>query len=120
MARILLADDDAATRDMVERALATDGHAVTATQDGAEALEKLRDAPNGFDLLITDVQMPGLDGIALAEAGLAASTKLRIVLMSGFADEFGRAEHLKAKIARVLTKPFTLEQIRSAVKAALA
>ena len=120
MARILLADDDAATRDMVERALATDGHAVTPTQDGAEALEKLREAPGGFDLLITDVQMPGLDGIALAEAGLAANAKLRIVLMSGFADEFGRAEHLKAKIARVLTKPFTLEQIRSAVKAALA
>ena len=120
MARILLADDDVATRDLVERALATDGHAVTPTQDGTEALEKLREAPGGFDLLITDVQMPGLDGIALAEAGLAANTKLRVVLMSGFADEFGRAEHLKAKIARVLTKPFTLEQIRSAVKAALA
>jgi len=120
MARILLADDDAATRDMVERALATDGHAVTPTQDGTEALEQLREAPGGFDLLITDVQMPGLDGIALAEAGLAANAKLRIVLMSGFADEFGRAEHLKSRIARVLTKPFTLEQIRSAVKAALA
>ncbi len=88
------------------------------TQDGAEALEKLREAPGRFDLLITDVQMPGLDGIALAEAGLAADTKLRVILMSGFADELGRAEHLKAKIARVITKPFTLEQIRSAVKAA--
>lgn len=119
MARILLADDDAATRDLVQRALATDGHSVTPTQDGAEALEKLREAPAGFDLLITDVQMPGLDGIALAEAALAANGRLRVVMMSGFADELGRADHLRSKISRVLTKPVTLEQIRAAAKAAL-
>jgi two-component system, cell cycle response regulator CpdR len=120
MARILLADDDAATRDLVTRALATDGHNVEATQDGTEALEKLQAAPTAYDLLITDVQMPGLDGIALAEQGLAGSPRLRIVLMSGFADELGRAGQLKSKVSSVLTKPFTLEQIKSAVKAALA
>ena len=53
MARILLADDDAATRDLVTRALATDGHTVDTTQDGSEALEKLQEAPTGYDLLIT-------------------------------------------------------------------
>jgi CheY-like chemotaxis protein len=120
MARILLADDDAATRDLVQRALAMDGHAVTLTQDGAEALEKLQHAPGSIDLLISDVQMPGLDGIALAEQALAAQATLRVILMSGFADELGRAEHLKGKVARVLSKPVTLEQIRTAVKAALA
>jgi two-component system, cell cycle response regulator CpdR len=120
MARILLADDDAATRDLVTRALATDGHSVTTTQDGGEALEKLQESPAGYDLLITDVQMPGLDGIALAEQGLAGYANLRVVLMSGFADELGRAAHLKSKISSVLTKPFSLEQIRAAVKAALA
>ena len=119
MARILLADDDAATRDLVQRGLATDGHTVTPTQDGAEALDKLQETPGAFDLLISDVQMPGLDGIALAEACIAANAKLRVVLMSGFADELGRADHLKGKISQVLTKPFTLEQIRGAVKAAL-
>jgi CheY-like chemotaxis protein len=118
MARILLAEDDKATRDMVQRALATDGHAVTVTQDGAEALEKLQAAPP-FDLLVTDVQMPGLDGVALVEKGLAGNPKLRVVLMSGFADELGRAEHLEARISRIISKPFTLEQIRAAVKAAL-
>lgn len=119
MARILLADDDAATRDLVQRALATDGHTVTPTQDGAEALEKLREAPSGFDLLISDVQMPGLDGVALAEASVAIDIKLRVILMSGFAGELGRAEHLQDRISRVLTKPFTLEQIKAAVRAAL-
>jgi CheY-like chemotaxis protein len=119
MARILLAEDDKATRDLVQRALATDGHEVVVTQDGSEALEKLQAAPARVDLLITDVQMPGLDGVALVEKGLAVAPKLRVVLMSGFADELGRADHLKAKISRIITKPFTLEQIRAAVKAAL-
>jgi two-component system cell cycle response regulator CpdR len=120
MARILLAEDDAATRDMAQRALALDGHEVTVTQDGAEALEKLQAAPGRIDLLITDVQMPGLDGVALVEKALAAAPKLRVVLMSGFADELGRAAHLKSKISRIIAKPFTLEQIRAAARAALA
>jgi CheY-like chemotaxis protein len=120
MARILLAEDDAATRDLVQRALATDGHTVIVTQDGAEALEQLHGGGAGIDLLISDVQMPGVDGIELVEKGLAVAPKLRVVLMSGFAGELGRAQHLKGRISRIITKPFTLEQIRSAVKAALA
>ena len=119
MARILLAEDDAATRDMVQRALAMDGHEVIVTQDGSEALEKLQAAPGSIDLLISDVQMPGLDGVALVEKGLAVAPKLRVVLMSGFAGELGRADHLKGKISRIITKPFTLEQIRAAARAAL-
>jgi CheY-like chemotaxis protein len=119
MARILLAEDDAATRDMVQRALTADGHQVVVTQDGAEALEKLRGG-GSIDLLISDVQMPGVDGIELVEKGLAGNPKLRVVLMSGFAGELGRAVHLKGRISRIITKPFTLEQIRAAAKAALA
>ena len=119
MARILLADDDAATRALIERALGVDGHVVTSTQDGAEALERLQ-APGTFDLLISDVQMPAVDGIALAEKGLAVQPKLKVLLISGFADELDRAEHLrKRKIARLVAKPITLEGIRAAVRAAL-
>jgi len=120
MARILLAEDDAATRDLVQRALGLDGHQVVVTQDGAEALEYLRAAAAPPELLISDVQMPGLDGIALIEASLKVAPQLRVLLMSGFADELGRAEHLRSKIARIISKPFTLEQIRTAVKGALA
>jgi CheY-like chemotaxis protein len=120
MARILLADDDGGTRELVQRALALDGHAVVVTQDGADALDQLHSAAGHIDLLISDVQMPGLDGISLVEKGLAAAPKLRVILMSGFVGEFDRAEHLRPKISRIITKPFTLEQIRSAVKAALA
>ena len=104
---------------LVQRALASDGHQVIVTQDGAEALEKLRSGA-GIDLLVSDVQMPGIDGIELVEKGLAGNPKLRVVLMSGFAGELGRADHLKGKISRIITKPFTLEQIRAAARAALA
>ena len=119
MVRILLAEDDGATRDLVQRALGLDGHEVVVTQDGSEALEYLRNAPAPVQLLISDVQMPGLDGIGLVEAALKVMPGLRVLLMSGFADELGRAEHLRSKIARVISKPFTLEQIRNAVKGVL-
>jgi two-component system cell cycle response regulator CpdR len=119
MARILLADDDAAARDLVVRALAADGHTVAATQDGAEALERLKSASPRFDLMIADVQMPAVDGIALAEQGLKLDPTLRVILISGFPDEIDRAKHLKKKIARVVAKPITLEGIRAAVKATL-
>ena len=75
MARILLAEDDAATRDMVQRALAMDGHEVVVTQDGAEALEKLQAAPGRFDLLISDVQMPGVDGVGAGREGPGGGTQ---------------------------------------------
>jgi two-component system cell cycle response regulator CpdR len=120
MARILLADDDAAARDLVQRALTGDGHTVISTQDGAEALEQLQSSAGKFDVLIADVQMPAVDGIALAERSLKLQPKLRVILISGFADELDRAEHLKGKVARVVAKPITLEGIRAAVRAALA
>jgi DNA-binding NtrC family response regulator len=120
MARILLADDDAAARDLVQRALASDGHDVIATHDGAEALEQLQGGGAGFELLISDVQMPGVDGIELIEKALVISPKMRVILMSGFSDELERAKHLKPKIAGKISKPFTLEQVRAAAKAALA
>jgi two-component system, cell cycle response regulator CpdR len=119
MARILLADDDAAARNLVQRALAVDGHTVTCTQDGTEALEQLQSASATFDVLIADVQMPGIDGIALAETCLASLPGLRVILVSGFADELDRAEHLQSKVARVVAKPITLEGIRAAVRAVL-
>jgi CheY-like chemotaxis protein len=120
MARILLADDDAATRDFVKRSLSAEGHEVIVTPDGLEALERLVASSGSIDLLISDVQMPSLDGISLAEKAIQASPALKVVLMSGFAGELGRAEHLKPQLAQVISKPFTLEQIRAVVRKALA
>lgn len=120
MARILLADDDAATRDLVRRALEGDGHAVEVTEDGAEALERLQAGAARFDLLVTDVQMPAINGILLAEEALKLKSDLRIVLMSGYADAFKGAASFRAVKLGTLTKPFTLEQIRTIVRSTLA
>ncbi len=119
MARILLADDDAAARDLVQRALSGDGHSVTCTQDGAEALEQLQEAAPAFDLLIADVLMPAIDGIAVAEKAIELQPALRVILVSGFAEELDRAQHLKSMVARVVAKPITLEGIRTAVREVL-
>jgi DNA-binding NtrC family response regulator len=119
MARILLADDDAATRDLVRRALAGDGHDVIVTQDGQEALDALLATPTAFDLLITDVQMPVLDGLALARQAKVAAPKLRIVLMSGLAHGFKGTDALKPNLRTTMTKPFTLDQMRQTVRQVL-
>ncbi len=121
MARILLADDDAATRDLVRRALEGDGHAVVAAGDGAEALEHLQGgAAEAFDLVVTDVQMPAVGGMALAEEALKLKPGLRIVLMSGYADALAGAARLGAARHGTITKPFTLDQIRAMVRTTLA
>lgn len=119
MANILLADDDAAVRDLVRRALVADGHNVHVTQDGIEAFDYFSGRSDDVDLLVTDVDMPQLDGLALAEKILALRPDLPIVLMSGFSDQLDRADALRAKHLVSISKPFTLDQIKQLVKKAL-
>jgi len=119
MANILLADDDAAVRDLVRLALTSDGHSVYVTQDGSEALDHLTAHAATIDLLVTDVDMPQLDGVALAREALKLNSNLGIVLMSGFTDQLERATTLNAKRLVSISKPFTLEQIKLKVRSIL-
>ena len=66
MSRVLIADDEEPMRLLVARAIAMDGHDITTAADGAEALDILSGKDGSFDLLLTDIQMPVMDGIALA------------------------------------------------------
>ena len=118
MARILLADDDPGALDFVRRALETAGHQVVAADDGASALSVLM-AEGAFDLLLTDVQMPGLDGIALTAEAMKAHPSLRVILMSGYPDVLIKARPRVPASVRLLTKPFSLETVRREVAAAL-
>lgn len=119
MARILLADDEPAMLDLMRRALESDGHAVSVMASGSEALEHLRADPAAFDALVTDVNMPGLDGIELIRSAVALNPRLALVLISGYIEQLERARaHLPARLT-TLAKPFTLEQIRAQVKSAL-
>ena len=117
MAIVLLADDDRGALDLVRRALETDGHTVTSVEDGNEALGLLQTAT--FDVLVADIAMPGLDGIELAGKAIATRASLGLVLMSGSQELLDKAKGVAGGRARLVSKPFTLDQIRGAVRAAL-
>ena len=119
MARILVAEDDAAIRDLVVRALNEDGHELIEAADGVAALDALNRKIGEFDLLLTDVKMPVMDGIALALAAARDFPDLTILLMTGFADQRERASGLNAIVHDVVTKPFSVADIRTAVADAL-
>jgi len=120
MPRVLIADDEASMRALVARAIAMDGHDTVTAQDGAEALEILTREGGAFDLLLTDIQMPIMDGIALALSVARDFPTLKILLMTGFADQRERASNLNAIVHDVITKPFSVADIRTAVADALA
>ena len=113
MAQILIAEDEDLTRELVRRALEADGHEVAVAADGSEALE-LANA-RAFDLVVTDVEMPNMDGVALAEALIERNPRQRVILMSAIADELSRARAMLRSGVRVITKPVTLEMIRGEV-----
>jgi two-component system, cell cycle response regulator CpdR len=117
MAKILLAEDDPSVGAFVARALTQQGHAVTRVGDGLAALAAL--AADPFDLLLTDIVMPELDGIALALKASKDYPAMKILLMTGYAAERQRAHNLEALAHRVIMKPFTLEEIQAAVAALL-
>ena len=120
MARILVAEDEEALRAFVMRALVQDGHEVIAAADGGEALDVLTREQGRFDLILTDIRMPVMDGIALALAAARDFPKLTILLMTGFADQRERASGLNAIVHDVVTKPFSVADIRKAVTEAVA
>lgn len=120
MARIVLVDDDQNALDVLRRGLEAEGHSITAISDSREALEILEADPDIFDLLITDISMPDIDGIDLVVGVLAKRPGLPVVMMSGLSDELKRAETLRqASGVRIVAKPLSLEQVRAEVLAAL-
>lgn len=118
MARVLVAEDEDSVRAFVVRALQHAGHDVQAVEDGQQALERLSGA--SFDLLVTDIVMPHLDGIALALKATRDWPAMAIVLMTGFPAERQRAFNLDALIEHVILKPFSLDQFLEQIAAALA
>jgi two-component system, cell cycle response regulator CpdR len=120
MARILIAEDEEVLRAMCARALTSNGHEVAVACDGSEALDVLTREAGRFDLLLTDVRMPIMDGIALALAAARDFPELVILLMTGYADQRERAQGLDALIHDVIAKPFSVAVLRGAVNEALA
>ena len=119
MAKILIAEDDPMIRDLVARALNEDGHELTVANDGVAALDALNRKNSRYDLLLTDVKMPVMDGIALALAAGRDHPDVAIMLMTAFADQRERTRGLDALVHDVIAKPFSVDQIKGAVREAL-
>lgn len=101
-------------REFIVRAVQTMGTTVVSVADGQEALDVL--ARESFDVLITDIVMPNVDGIALALKAVRQYPNLKIVMISGYAQERMRAHNLDALVHRIIAKPFSLEEICEAVE----
>lgn len=113
--RVLFVDDEAAIARLAQVMLKTLGYAATTCPTPAEGLAALRADPSGFDLVITDLTMPGMTGVELARGIREISSDIPIILSSGYADEVPE-ETLKALgIIEVLPKPFQMQTLGSAV-----
>jgi two-component system, cell cycle sensor histidine kinase and response regulator CckA len=118
--RILLVEDEDGVRTIATKLLIQRGYQVTAAADGEEALEILEEDPEGFDLVLSDVVMPGLDGPGLLKAAKPYLGRARVVFMSGYAEQdFAKTLEDERSIS-FLPKPFTLAQLAERVKLELA
>lgn len=123
MSQILIAEDEPSVREFLTRALKGAGFAVDAAADGSEALSALATASERgrrYDMLLTDILMPVMDGISLALTASQRVPEMKIMLMTGYSDQRERAHGLDAIIDDILLKPFTLEELTSRVTQTLA
>lgn len=115
MANILLAEDDLSTRRFLVSALERAGHKITSCGDGLEALTALQEKDD-FDLLLTDIVMPGMDGIELSSRAGALYPNLKIMFITGFAAmALNRTDNANNPL-RVVSKPFHLGALTAEIE----
>jgi two-component system, cell cycle response regulator CpdR len=115
--RILLAEDDESMRGFLTRALEKAGYDVVSFNNGADALDRLKQEP--FHLLLTDIVMPRLDGIELARRASELDPEIKIMFITGFA-AVTLNNDTQPKDSRVLSKPFHLKDLVREVEKLLA
>ncbi|HSM40803.1 MAG TPA: response regulator [Afifellaceae bacterium] len=111
--RILLAEDDEDMRRFLAKALENAGYQVVSFDNGLSAYERLREEP--FNLLLTDIVMPQMDGIELARKAAELDPDLKIMFITGFAAVALNADIEAPKDAKILSKPFHLRDLVSEV-----
>lgn len=119
MAKILIVEDDESVRSFTARAIAASGHTVETAEDGEFGLDAIREAQGEYDLVLSDIRMPAMDGIEMAKRAASEFPGLKILLMTGYAEQRERAADLERVIIDVVGKPFSLPEIRTAVQQAL-
>lgn len=117
MAKILIVDDDAGICRKLAEMLAEAGHETATASSGKEAVKMLR--KETFEVVITDLMMPGADGIEVLAEAKKKSAKTRVIIMTAFGTIENAVEAMKRGAADYITKPFRSEEILVAVKRAL-
>ena len=118
MAKIILAEDDDDMRRFLVNALENAGHHVTSFVEGASAFEEIKQST--FDLLLTDIVMPEMDGIELARRASELDPSLKIMFITGFAAVALHPDSKAPKDAKVLSKPFHLRDLVAEVERMMA
>lgn len=114
-ARILYLDDEEPLVFIVKRMLERLGHRVSGFTRAQDALAALDRTPDGFDLVITDMSMPGMSGIEFTKAALAVHPNTYIVIASGYVDERETEAALAVGVRNVIRKPNTLDEMKQMV-----
>jgi excisionase family DNA binding protein len=115
--RVLVVDDEASIRDLLSKTLALAEYDVDLAPDGRSALERLRIIP--YDLLITDLKMPGMDGLSVIREVRQRSTELPIIIITGYSTEASAIEAINLGVSGYLTKPFRLPRVLAVAARAL-
>lgn len=115
--RILVVDDEAAIRDLLSKTLALAEYDVDLAQDGRHALERLRMIP--YDLLITDLKMPGIDGLSVIREARRLKPDIPVIIITGFSTEASAIEAVNLGVSGYLTKPFRVPRVLAAAAKAL-
>ena len=118
MAKILLAEDDDDMRNFLVKALQKAGHEVTSFGEGLSAFEEIKNS--NFDLLLTDIVMPEMDGIELARRATELDPDIKVMFITGFAAVALNPDNQAPKEAKILSKPFHLRDLVSEVQRLLA
>ena len=112
-ANILVADDEKSIRLTIKQALSTQGYEVNVAVDGSTALEQLKESP--ADLLLLDIQMPGMDGIEVLQKAMAQQPSLRVIMVSAHGSIDNAVDAMKLGAVDYLQKPFTPSELRETV-----
>ncbi|MEI6246012.1 MAG: response regulator [Acidobacteriota bacterium] len=115
--RILVVDDEQAVRDLLSKTLTMADYDVDSADDGPSAIEKMRAVE--YDLLITDLKMPGMDGLSVIREARRLSADLRVIIITGYSTEASAIEAINLGVSGYLTKPFRLPRILAAAARAL-
>jgi excisionase family DNA binding protein len=102
--RVLVADDDASVRELLERIFAVAEYQVEAVPDGLAAVARLRAAP--FDLVVTDLKMPGMGGLELAREAKRLWSAIKVVVITGYPSQLSAIDAVNIGVDGYLTKPF--------------